>query len=82
MYCRKSEHEDVDKLQRSGTRLFLVRLTQGGREGLARKIEKEEREFIEAEQKEHNEVRAIAELKATMENAQRTVSTHTLLTHK
>ncbi|KAI5115827.1 hypothetical protein M0805_001987 [Coniferiporia weirii] len=66
---RKSEHKDVEKLQRSSTKRFLVRMTQGGREGLERKLEKEEREYVEAAQAEHNESQAIAELKEAAQNA-------------
>lgn len=67
---RKSEHKDLDKLQRSGTKRFLIRMKHGGKkEGLERRLEKEEREYVEAAQEEHNESRAIEELKAAAENA-------------
>lgn len=41
----------------------------GKKEGLERRLEKEEREYVEAAQDEHNESRAIEELKAAAENA-------------
>lgn len=44
-------------------------MKHGGKEGLERKLEKEEREYIEAAQDEHNENLAISELKAAAENA-------------
>ncbi|KAH8102351.1 hypothetical protein DFH11DRAFT_1552573 [Phellopilus nigrolimitatus] len=66
---RKSEHKDLDKLQRSSSRRFLFRVTHGGKEGLERKLEKEEREYIEAAQAEHNESQAITELREAEKNA-------------
>ncbi|KAL5496096.1 hypothetical protein ACEPAH_3013 [Sanghuangporus vaninii] len=66
---RKAEHKDLDKLQRSSTKRFLVRMKHGGKEGLERKLEKEEREYIEAAQDEHNENLAISELKEAAEQA-------------
>ncbi|KAL5479119.1 hypothetical protein ACEPAI_2407 [Sanghuangporus weigelae] len=66
---RKAEHKDLDKLQRSSTKRFLVRMKHGGKEGLERKLEKEEREYIEAAQNEHNENLAISELKEAAEQA-------------
>lgn len=64
---RKSEAKDVDKLQRSGTKRFLFKIRHGGKEGLDRKLEKEEREYVEAAQAEYNENQAIAELKETLQ---------------
>ncbi|THH05649.1 hypothetical protein EW145_g4640 [Phellinidium pouzarii] len=68
---RKAEHKDIDKLQRSSTKRFLFRVTHGGREGLERKLEKEEREYVEAAQAEHNESHAIAELNEAAQNARK-----------
>lgn len=66
---RKAEAKDVDKLQRSGTKRFFFKMRHGGKEGLDRKLEKEEREYIEAAQAEYNENQAISELKEAAENA-------------
>lgn len=71
---RKSEAKDVDKLQRSGTKRLLFKLRHGGKEGLERKLEKEEREYVEAAQAEYNENQAIAELKETLEVSKARVS--------
>lgn len=57
----------MDKLQRSGTKRFLFKIRHGGKEGLDRKLEKEEREYVEAAQAEYNENQAIAELKETLQ---------------
>ncbi|EJD05295.1 uncharacterized protein FOMMEDRAFT_154528 [Fomitiporia mediterranea MF3/22] len=66
---RKAEHKDLDKLQRSSTKRFFTRIKHGGKEGLERKLAKEEREYIEAAQNEHNENMALSELKAAAEDA-------------
>jgi hypothetical protein len=66
---RKSEHKDLDKLQRSATRRFFTRVKHGGKEGLERRLEKEEREYIEAAQDEHNENQMVQELKVAVGNA-------------
>ena len=50
-----------------------MRLKHGGKEGLEKRLEKEEREYIEAAQAEHNENIALAELKEAAENAKKTV---------
>lgn len=70
---RKAEHKDLDKLQRSGTRRFFIRMKHGGKDGLERKLEKEEREYIEAAQNEHNENKAISELQAAADTAKQMV---------
>ena len=71
---RKAEHKDFDKLSRSGTRRFFVRVKAGGKEGLEKRLEKEEREYIEAAQAEHNESIALADLKRAADDARAKVS--------
>ena len=71
---RKAEHKDFDKLSRSATRRFFVRVGRGGKEGLERRLEKEERDYIEAAQAEHNESIVLADLKAAVENARAKVA--------
>lgn len=46
-----------------------MRVKAGGKEGLERRLEKEEREYIEAAQAEHNESIVLADLKLAAENA-------------
>lgn len=62
------EHKDFDSLQRSGTKRFFYKLRHGGKEGLMRKLEKEEKEYVEAAQAEYNESLAVEELKEAAEN--------------
>lgn len=66
---RVSEHKDIDNLQRSKTKRLFVYLKHGGKEGLNKRMEKEEREYIEAAQAEFNETTAIKELKEAADNA-------------
>ncbi|KLO17785.1 hypothetical protein SCHPADRAFT_900335 [Schizopora paradoxa] len=66
---RMAEHKDVDNLQRSKTKRLFVYIKHGGKEGLSKRMEKEEREYIEAAQAEFNETIAIKELKEAAENA-------------
>ena len=75
-YPRKSEHKDIEKLQRSGTKRLLVRLTKGGSEGLSRVLEKEEKEYVEAAQAEYNENQIIDFMKESLSTLKKLVSLH------
>lgn len=67
---REAEKKDFDKLSHSAMKRFFVRVKAGGKEGLEHRLDKEEREYIEAAQAEHNENIILADLKASTENIQ------------
>ncbi|TDL19857.1 hypothetical protein BD410DRAFT_398652 [Rickenella mellea] len=66
---REAEHKDYDVFKHNKMKRFFIRVSKGG-EGLAQKVEKEEKEYFEAAHEEFLENQAISELQDAIKIAE------------
>ncbi|KDQ08162.1 hypothetical protein BOTBODRAFT_38149 [Botryobasidium botryosum FD-172 SS1] len=66
----KSEYADVASISRSATKRFFIRLSHGGKkQGLEQRIAKEQQEYLEAFQKEQDQLDMVRIMEAEKEEA-------------